>query len=508
MNKFQILCLMYITFGGAFYGYDFGIISCVLGYSEFISYYGFTPTTIGAFNSAYYAACAVGTAMNGYLPNRYGRLWTIRIGCLISFVGIILQTAAVNFAMLLIGRIIGGIATGIIFGICPVYASEISPPQMRGRAGALFALNISLANCLTVWIGLGLYFIPGNAAFRILFGFQLLPGLCMLAGSPWMPESPRWLALTDRYEDCLAVLKRIHGNEKDDSDSFFAREFHQIRAQIELEKRDKIGVKDIVMKPSYRRRVVLIMAFYFFQQATGILPQAVYQVQIYTLLKTTPVMSLVLVGVWGSVSTFAVLSLGFWFDKIGRRNALFLSYAIMIPASIIIVGLWAAFEHGGQSNLGLAKGINVGIFLTVFGYAAVMNTFGTTYASEIMPTKIRATGVAAGYIVFNAMGVLMTQTAPLAIAAMTWKYFIIWLVLDCLYVVIVYFYYPETKNKTLEDIAGVFGDKVAESWEETKHFVEEDNGVVQSLSLSDEKVSNPQVVASPLHVETVTRSAA
>ncbi|KIW78336.1 hypothetical protein Z517_08171 [Fonsecaea pedrosoi CBS 271.37] len=508
MNKFQILCLMYITFGGAFYGYDFGIISCVLGYSEFISYYGFTPTTIGAFNSAYYAACAVGTAMNGYLPNRYGRLWTIRIGCLISFVGIILQTAAVNFAMLLIGRIIGGIATGIIFGICPVYASEISPPQMRGRAGALFALNISLANCLTVWIGLGLYFIPGNAAFRILFGFQLLPGLCMLAGSPWMPESPRWLALTDRYEDCLAVLKRIHGNEKDDSDSFFAREFHQIRAQIELEKRDKIGVKDIVMKPSYRRRVVLIMAFYFFQQATGILPQAVYQVQIYTLLKTTPVMSLVLVGVWGSVSTFAVLSLGFWFDKIGRRNALFLSYTIMIPASIIIVGLWAAFEHGGQSNLGLAKGINVGIFLTVFGYAAVMNTFGTTYASEIMPTKIRATGVAAGYIVFNAMGVLMTQTAPLAIAAMTWKYFIIWLVLDCLYVVIVYFYYPETKNKTLEDIAGVFGDKVAESWEETKHFVEEDNGVVQSLSLSDEKVSNPQVVASPLHVETVTRSAA
>lgn len=57
-------------------------------------------------------------------------------------------------------------------------------------------------------------------------------------------------------------------------------------------------------------------------RATGILPQAVYQVQIYSILKTTPVMSLVLVGVWGSVSTFAVLSIGFWFDKIGRRNAL------------------------------------------------------------------------------------------------------------------------------------------------------------------------------------------
>jgi hypothetical protein len=124
-----------------------------------------------------------------------------------------------------------------------------------------------------------------------------------------------------------------------------------------------------------------------------------------------------------------------------------------------------------------------------------------------MPTKIRATGVAAGYIVFNIMGVLMTQTAPLAIAAMTWKYFIIWLVLDCLYVVIVYFYYPETKNKTLEELGGVFGDKVAESWEETKQYVEEVNDI-QQMPGSDEKVVDPQVTKSLEHVETVPRSVA
>ncbi|KIV89131.1 hypothetical protein PV10_08728 [Exophiala mesophila] len=506
MKKFQLLSLMYIAFGGAFYGYDFGIISCVLGYSEFITYYNLDANTIGAFNSAYYAACAVGTAMNTYLPNKYGRLWTIRIGCLISFVGIILQTAAVNYAMLLIGRIIGGIATGIIFGICPVYASEISPPQTRGRVGALFALNISLANCLTVWIGLGLYFIPGNAAFRILFGFQLLPGILMLAGSPWMPESPRWLALMDRYDDCLAVLKQIHGNDQDDSDSFYAREFHQIRAQIELEKTEKVGIKDIFVKASYRKRVLLIMAFYFFQQATGILPQSVYQVQIYTLLGTGPVMSLVLVGVWGSVSTFAVLSLGFWFDRIGRRNALVCAECYEIVSHSLLIVL----EYCGNTNLGLAKGINVGIYLTVFGYAAVMNTFGTTYASEIMPTKIRPTGVAAGFLVFNAMGVLMTQTAPLAVEAITWRYFIIWLVLDCVYVVIVYFYYPETKNKTLEDLAGVFGDKVAESWEETKLHVEGGNrGVdIDPVTVSEEKATEAQVITSPKHIESIRGSTA
>lgn len=122
-----------------------------------------------------------------------------------------------------------------------------------------------------------------------------------------------------------------------------------------------------------------------------------------------------------------------------------------------------------------------------------------------MPTKIRATGVAAGYIVFNVMGVLMTQTAPLAIAAMTWKYFIIWLVLDCVYVVIVYFYYPETKNKTLEELGGVFGDKVAESWEETKQYVEGDKGI-QPTPFDDEKAVDTRVSKPPQHVETVARS--
>ncbi len=117
-----------------------------------------------------------------------------------------------------------------------------------------------------------------------------------------------------------------------------------------------------------------------------------------------------------------------------------------------------------------------------------------------MPTKIRAIGVACGYMVFNVMGVLMTQTAPLAIAAMTWKYFIIWLILDCSYVVIVYFYYPETKNKTLEELAGVFGDKVAESWAETKEYVG-DTGVADP---TDAEKVGPTTAKASHHIEMVT----
>lgn len=122
-----------------------------------------------------------------------------------------------------------------------------------------------------------------------------------------------------------------------------------------------------------------------------------------------------------------------------------------------------------------------------------------------MPTKIRPVGVAWRYVVFNGMGVLMTQTAPLAISAMTWRYFIIWLVFDCLYVVTVYYWYPEMKNTSLEDLAGVFGDKVAESWEETKQYVDHVGGVDALISGEKNITSDIEAaVKSPQHIERLT----
>ena len=79
-----------------------------------------------------------------------------------------------------------------------------------------------------------------------------------------------------------------------------------------------------------------------------------------------------------------------------------------------------------------------------------------------MPTEIRAAGVASGYFVFNALAVLMAQITPLAIDKITWRYFVIFLVMDCIFIAIAYLFYPETKGMTLEKVAEAFGDKVVD----------------------------------------------
>jgi hypothetical protein len=134
-------------------------------------------------------------------------------------------------------------------------------------------------------------------------------------------------------------------------------------------------------------------------------------------------------------------------------------YLAMIPSMAILVGFWIGFEKSSNENLGSAKGILVGVYLTAFAFSGVMNAFGPVYASEIMPTEIRAAGVASGYLVFNAVGIMITQVTPMAIEKIAWRYFLIFLIMDCIFLVIAYLFYPETKNIALESVGEVFGDE-------------------------------------------------
>ncbi len=136
----------------------------------------------------------------------------------------------------------------------------------------VYALNISIGYAVTEWLGLGFYFIPGEASWRVLFGLQFIPTILMSIGSFWMPESPRWLALKGRYEEALEVLRRIHSgvDQHDGGEEFYQREYHQIRAQIELDKEEQLGLKDIFRKPSYRKRVLLVIGFFLFQQVCSV----------------------------------------------------------------------------------------------------------------------------------------------------------------------------------------------------------------------------------------------
>jgi hypothetical protein len=110
------------------------------------------------------------------------------------------------------------------------------------------------------------------------------------------------------------------------------------------------------------------------------------------------------------------------------------------------------------------------MFVYLVGYAFIMNSFGYTYPSEIMPTPIRAAGNAVSFCTFNAITIMLVQVTPIAIEHIAWRYFVIFVICDAIFITVVYFVYPETTGKTLEEIAALFGDEVAVDIKDAHHY--------------------------------------
>lgn len=186
-------------------------------------------------------------------------------------------------------------------------------------------------------MGLGFSYINSDLAWRLFLGLQLVPPVVMAAFTPLLPESPRFLVMKGRYDEALAVIKRLHGGKPGQDDDFYIREFNQIKAQHELEVRERVGIRTVLSRPSYRKRMFIVVFQFAFAMFTGIIPLQNYQVILYQYLGITNKMALVMVGVWGTLGTIFCIAGALSFDKLGRRKSLLGSLWVQFLASIAMV---------------------------------------------------------------------------------------------------------------------------------------------------------------------------
>lgn len=164
-----------------------------------------------------------------------GRKSAIQIGAVIWIIGCIIVSAAQNIPMLIVGRIINGFCVGICSAQVPVYITEIAPPTKRGRLVGAQQWAITWGIMIMFYISYGCSFINGNAAFRVPWALQMIPAIILFFGMIVLPESPRWLASKDRWEECKQVLILTHG-KGDPHSPWVAREFQEIREWIDIER--------------------------------------------------------------------------------------------------------------------------------------------------------------------------------------------------------------------------------------------------------------------------------
>lgn len=248
--------------------------------------------------------------------------------------------------MILLGRILAGWAVGLLSMSVPVYQTECAHPKMRGLIVGLAQQMIGVGFIVSTWVGYGSHTVPDTSAFswRFPLAFQALPCVVLLIGFIWLPESPRHLIETDRHEEALGILKKLHFDG--DNMDWIMTEFREIKLTIEAEKALTVKGWRIMFKvKQWRIRLMHATLAQVFTQMTGVNVINYYQTVMYKNLGLEGSQNLLVTGIYNCVGPLAnLIFISFILDRVGRRKPLLFGCAAISVAFICEAALNSQFD--------------------------------------------------------------------------------------------------------------------------------------------------------------------
>jgi len=199
------------TIGGALFGFDISSMSAWIGTNQYLDYFDSPNSNLqGGITASMSGGSFIGAIAAGFLSDWIGRRLSLVIACCIWVVGTAIQCSSQNVGQLIAGRIISGLAVGITSSQVCVYLAELAPGRIRGRIVGIQQWAIEWGILIMYLIAYGCSFVEGPASFRIAWGIQGIPAIVLLVALQFFPESPRWLASKERWDECLDTLAHLH----------------------------------------------------------------------------------------------------------------------------------------------------------------------------------------------------------------------------------------------------------------------------------------------------------
>lgn len=453
-KKLRLLITFCSCTGFLLLGYDQGLMGTIIGAdNRFGRDFNHPDSTVqGLLTSVYDLGCVGGSIICFFIGEKYGRRSMMFCGGFIMIIGTIILAASQSRGQFYAGRIITGIGNGFNSSTIPVYQSECALASNRGSMLTWQAVVTIFGVVIAYWVGYGTSYTESPFQWRFPVAFQGIFAISLTLETFWLPETPRWLVTKNRKAEATQVLAAIL--DKDVNDRIVIYEKDEIEKAVELEGaggpfqfKELFGGGDI----QNFRRLLLTIGIMIMQQFTGSNMINYYAPVVYqSTMKLSRNTSLILAGcteiVYLAASFFPLWAV----ERFGRRPLLLyssagLSFCFIAVSILLSIGTY---------------GCGVGAACFIFIYQIFMGVGWLPvpwfYPSEINVTRLRSRNQAIGSA-FNWLSVFaVVQITPISINNIGWKTFIIFAILNAVWIPIIYCFYPETKGLELEDIDHIF----------------------------------------------------
>lgn len=436
-NPFIFRSVVVGSLGGLLFGYDTAIISGAT--HSLVSVFSLTPGRLGFTVSSALWGTVIGAMCSGIAGARWGVKKTLLIMALLYLISALGCGLAWDWTALISFRFIGGIGIGGSSVVGPVYISEISAPEYRGRLVGLFQINI-VVGILIAYLSIFLFgsLSLGMHEWRWELGIAAIPAALFAVSLSSVPESPRWLIMRDRFQEARAILQRLRGTVS-------SEEYREILLLTPSKKADV----EPVFQAKYRLPLFIAITMGIFNQLSGINAILYYLNDIFRLAGFSRIsgdFQAVAVGIMNFVATVCGMIL---IDRVGRKPLLMIGAA---GTGICLAGIAFVFSTHRYSHLLVFMLLGFIAFFAVSQGSVIW-----VFIGEVFPNAVRAKGQSIGCSSHWIMNAIISGVFPL-LAAHSGAYpFMVFAFATAIQLLTVIFIYPETKRMSLEQLQMQFG---------------------------------------------------
>ncbi|KNG50778.1 sugar transporter-like protein [Stemphylium lycopersici] len=491
-------CLAFLMFG-----YDQGVLSGVLTLDDFQRHFPLmtprerpnnlcwldaptntipdpsmctgSPSILSAAVAVYQIGCFLGAVLILFYGEVWGRKSSSFWGSLVMIIGTVLQVVAGGtsggnegaYAVLCIGRVVGGIGNGMVTATIPTWQSECAKPEKRGRLIITSGAVIVAGVMISYWVTYGFYFLPSGESYssvrwRFPIIFQSFFTILVMIGLLFLPDSPRWLVMRGRYTEARLLLARLAGADvnSDEVDT----ELTNIKDALEAQSKDgPFKMKELLHNgPSQNlRRTLLGVVSQFFQQISGINLITYYATYVFeNSLGFGPDMSRLLSACNGTEYFLAGLIAIPLIERAGRRKLMLFGAIGQMASMAIMSGMTSTATENefGAPVLEPRYGITAVVFMFGFNTFFAIGWLGMTwlYPAEITNLRIRIQANALSTCSNWLSNFLIVMITPPAFANLTYNTYTMFAVFNACLIPSVYFFFPEPKGRSLEELDVIF----------------------------------------------------
>ncbi|XP_008411226.1 solute carrier family 2, facilitated glucose transporter member 1-like [Poecilia reticulata] len=408
-----------------------------------------TLTALWSFSVAVFSVGGMfGSFSVGLFVNRFGRRNSMLMANVLVFLAAVFMgfsKLAASFEMLIIGRFIVGMYSGLSTGFVPMYVEEISPTSLRGALGTLHQLGVVIGILMAQIFGIES--ILGNASlWPLLMGFTLLPALLQCALLPFCPESPRYLLINCNEESkACSVLIKLRGTDEVSEDIQEMREESQ-----KMMREKKVTIPELFRSPIYRQPILVAIMLQLSQQLSGINAVFYYSTGIFERAGVSqPVYATIGAGLVNTA--FTVVSL-FVVEHVGRRPLHLIGLMGMAVSAVFLTVAMALLDQlSWMSYVSIVAIFSFVAFFEIGPGPIPWFIVAELFSQGPRPAAIAVAGFcnwSANFIVGMSFQYVEQLLGPYV--------FIIFTVLLLGFFVFTYFKVPETKGRTFDEIAAGF----------------------------------------------------